>query len=143
MWSSNKFASSDRRRLETPRAPCQDYVMRDLLRRLWEPSVPAPADVPAAPPTPGLAQPSNEASERAAVEARLVGWVRELSRGRLSEIDPDAVLLDRGYLDSITAIEFLAKIEQVYGVRLPERRLSGPRGTVRVLADELSRAPRA
>jgi acyl carrier protein len=60
-------------------------------------------------------------------EAALVDELRELlvelSEGKLPEaaaIEPAGNLFDYGYVDSLTAVEFLARIEERYGVRIDD-----------------------
>lgn len=45
-----------------------------------------------------------------------------------------AHLLDQGWLDSLTAVDFLVRVEAIYGVRIREIDLSGPAGTLEGLA---------
>jgi acyl carrier protein len=46
----------------------------------------------------------------------------ELSEGKLAfeAIDPAASLFDHGYIDSLSAVMFLAHIEERYGVRVED-----------------------
>jgi acyl carrier protein len=46
----------------------------------------------------------------------------ELSEGRLApgEIDPSGHLLDHGYLDSLSAVMFLAHVSDRYGVQIED-----------------------
>ncbi len=64
----------------------------------------------------------------AAVREALGCHLARLSEGRISrdQIDPAASLLDRGYLDSLSAAAFLALIEDEYGVSVSEVDLLGP-----------------
>lgn len=66
----------------------------------------------------------------------LRNWVEELSRGRLraDTLDPRARMWDRGYLDSVTYVQFLARVEAEWGVRIPEHRLTGSLGTLSAVA---------
>jgi len=61
------------------------------------------------------------------------------SAGRLSleGIDPDAQLFDRGYLDSFSYVEFLAFIEETYGVRIDDAQLAGHLSTIAAMADHI------
>lgn len=74
----------------------------------------------------------------------LRAWVAELSRGRLraDALDPHARLCDRGYLDSVTYVQFLARVEAAWGVRVPEHRLTGSLGTLAALATHIAGAGR-
>jgi acyl carrier protein len=46
----------------------------------------------------------------------------ELSDGKLaqSDIDPAGHLVDHGYVDSLSAVSFLAHVEERYGVRIDD-----------------------
>lgn len=73
----------------------------------------------------------------AEVEAALVRLVLASSRARLAleSVNPLAPIVDSGYLDSLTVVEFLARVERELGVRLPESKVHSRRGTIRALAE--------
>jgi acyl carrier protein len=59
-------------------------------------------------------------------------------------IDPDEGLLDAGYVDSLTAAQLLAWVEEAYGVHVSVDRLVGDLSTLRALASWVAvRARRA
>lgn len=68
--------------------------------------------------------------------------VAGLSRGRLRphELDADAHLFDRGYLDSLSYVEFLLHVETAWGVRVPDAQLIGRLNTLRAMADHVAAA---
>ena len=70
------------------------------------------------------------------LEALLTGWVTAASRGAFGgrALDPEAPLFGSGYLDSLSVVAFLARVEDHFGVRVPERLVAGPRGTLRGVA---------
>lgn len=72
----------------------------------------------------------------AAIQSALAGRVAALSRGRVRAdgVLPDAHLLDRGWLDSVSVVELLAFVEAQWGVVIPETRLAGRLGTLRALS---------
>lgn len=74
----------------------------------------------------------------------LRAWVAELSGGRLraEALDPNARMCDRGYLDSVTYVQFLARVEATFGVVIPEHRLTGSLGTLAAVAAHLAGASR-
>ena len=53
-------------------------------------------------------------------------------------IDPEAGLLDAGYLDSLSATELLSHVEEVYGVYVAADRLVGDLYSLRALADGIA-----
>lgn len=67
-------------------------------------------------------QPFNTPAPVAEVLRRLVV---ELSSGRLAAADIDAAqpLLDAGYVDSLSAVILLARIEEIWGVQLDDSEL--------------------
>jgi acyl carrier protein len=78
--------------------------------------------------------------------ARLIHTLRqhvaESSGSRLTaeEIREDAQLFDRGYLDSFSYVEFLAFIEQTYGVRIDDSQLAGNLNTIAAMAAHILQA---
>ena len=67
----------------------------------------------------------------AALTKELVALNSELEG---TTIDPDATLLDVGYLDSLSATELLAYVERTYGVYVAADRLVGDLPSMRRLA---------
>jgi acyl carrier protein len=63
----------------------------------------------------------------------------DISRGRLraEEIQEHGPLFDRGYLDSFSYVEFLAFIEQKYGVRIEDSQLAGRLTTIAAMAEHI------
>jgi acyl carrier protein len=55
-------------------------------------------------------------------------------------VRPDAELLGAGYLDSLSATEFLSHIEETYGVQIGLDRLVGDLATMDALARHLAAA---
>lgn len=73
-----------------------------------------------------LPEPSSPASPEAPdVVDALRTDVAALSEGKLTaaEIDPEGHLFDYGYLSSLTAVMFLAKIEERFGVEIEDLEL--------------------
>jgi acyl carrier protein len=56
------------------------------------------------------------------IQEQLRRYLVEASEGELRDeaIDPTASLLDYGYIDSLSAVMFLAHIEERYGVRIED-----------------------
>jgi acyl carrier protein len=84
---------------------------------------------------------SGPADSRASVIQALRHHVAEGSQGRLRarEIQEDGQLFDRGYLDSFSYVEFLAFIEQTYGVRIDDSQLAGQLNTIAAMAEHILR----
>ena len=82
------------------------------------------------------ATPDAKADRRQGVIQALRQQVAEKSGGRLSldEVNPDAQMFDRGYLDSFSYVEFLAFIEQAYQVRIDDSELAGHLSTIAAMA---------
>lgn len=57
-----------------------------------------------------------------------------------SEVDPEAELLGAGYLDSLSATEFLSHVEAAYDVAVGIDRLVGDLATIRALATYITDA---
>ena len=76
---------------------------------------------------------------RASVIQALRRQVALGSGGRLraQEIDEDAQLFDRGYLDSFSYVEFLAFIEHTYRVRIDDSQLAGHLSTIAAMAEHI------
>jgi acyl carrier protein len=66
--------------------------------------------------------------------------IAALSRGRLHprEVDADAHLFDRGYLDSLSYVEFLLHVEADWAVKVPDAQLIGRFNTLRALAAHIA-----
>lgn len=82
---------------------------------------------------------SGLADSRASVIQALRRHVAEGSRGRLTaqEIREDGALFDRGYLDSLSYVEFLVFIEHTYRVRIDDSQLAGHLSTIAAMADHI------
>jgi acyl carrier protein len=63
-----------------------------------------------------------EAPSPAEIRDELRRYLVEVSDGALSHdaIDPSAPLVDHGYVDSLSAVMFLAHVEERYGVRIED-----------------------
>lgn len=66
----------------------------------------------------------------------------EISEGELSleEIDPEAHILDFGYVDSLRAVMLLARIEERFGVEIEDMELLESLTTLRSIATRVSEA---
>jgi len=89
---------------------------------------PAPASGAAAP-----------AGSRAAIMHALMEQIVKQSENGLTyeSIDPDAVMCDRGYIDSLTYVAFLVFVEERYGVRILDHQLRSNLRTVSAVADRV------
>ena len=92
------------------------------------------AFLPASSPSTSVAAPAG--SHEAVVRA-LVEQIVKQSENALTydSIDPDAVMCDRGYLDSLTYVAFLVFVEERYGVRISDHQLTSRLRTVSGVAD--------
>ena len=81
---------------------------------------------------------SSAAAKGDLVEA-LVALLVEVSEGKLKEqdIDPAANLFDFGYVDSLTGVMFLARIEERWGVHIEDFDLVERLGTIEAVAAHL------
>ena len=79
------------------------------------------------------------AGSREAVVHALVTQIVKQSEHELAydSIDPDAVMCDRGYLDSLTYVAFLLFVEETYGVRISDYQLTSSLRTVSAVADRV------
>lgn len=70
------------------------------------------------------------------IAAELRSQLAELSEGKLAAdaIDETGHLFDYGYVDSLSAVTFLAQIEERYGVRVDDVELVERLHTVRAIA---------
>jgi acyl carrier protein len=81
------------------------------------------------------------AASGAATGTNLVDELRallaEVSEGKLhaSEIDPAANLFDFGYVDSLSGVMFLARIEEQWGVHVEDFDLVDRLNTIEALAE--------
>ena len=77
------------------------------------------------------------AGSRESVVSVLVQQIVKQSENALTyeSIDPDAVMCDRGYLDSLTYVAFLVFVEERYGVRISDHQLTSRLRTVSGVAD--------
>jgi acyl carrier protein len=85
---------------------------------------------------------SNPDAEGEALVASLRGVVAELSEGKLSvsQIDPDAHLFDYGYVNSLSAVMFLAHIAEHHGVQIEDVELIEDCTTLRAVAERIRAA---
>jgi acyl carrier protein len=75
-------------------------------------------------------------SREAVVRALVTQIVKQSGNGLTSDsIDPDAGMCDRGYIDSLTYVEFLLFVEETYGVRISDYQLTSSLRTVSAVAD--------
>lgn len=76
----------------------------------------------------------------ALLQADLAAVIVRLSEGRLraEQLDPRAVMFDRGYLDSLSYVELLVHIEARWGVRVEDTELVGRLNTLGALAADLA-----
>ena len=81
---------------------------------------------------------SSAAAKGDLVEA-LVALLVEVSEGKLKQqdIDPAANLFDFGYVDSLTGVMFLARIEERWGVHIEDFDLVERLGTIEAVASHL------
>ncbi len=79
------------------------------------------------------------AGSREAVVRALVTQIVKQSENEIAyeSIDPDAVMCDRGYLDSLTYVAFLLFVEETYGVRISDYQLTSNLRTVSAVADRV------
>lgn len=77
------------------------------------------------------------AGSREAIVLALVKQIVKQSENELAydSIDPDAVMCDRGYLDSLTYVGFLLFVEETYGVSISDYQLTSSLRTVSAVAD--------
>jgi acyl carrier protein len=71
--------------------------------------------------------------------ASLQAVLAELSEGKLaaSQIDPDAHLFDFGYVNSLSAVMFLAHISEQHGVEIEDVELIEEVTTLRAVAQRI------
>jgi acyl carrier protein len=73
------------------------------------------------------------------LEEALCALLVEVSEGKLkaNEVDPAANLFDFGYVDSLTGVMFLARIEERWGVHIEDFDLVERLSTIQALAAHL------
>lgn len=91
---------------------------------------------------------SRERAVAGPVAVRDVGEIVELLRRQLAEIsdgkltadaiDPTGHLFDYGYVDSLSAVMFLAHIEETWGVRIDDMELVERLNTLSAIAQHVS-----
>jgi acyl carrier protein len=113
-----------------------------ILRRLFgSPGDAAPPDEKsAATPTSASTGPASAfapAGSREAIVHALVTQIVKQSENGLAydAVDPDAIMCDRGYIDSLSYVGFLLFIEETYGVRISDYQLTSSLRTVSAVAD--------
>ena len=98
-------------------------------------TAPAPAPAPSASASGAAAPPG---AREAVVQALVEQIVKQSENGLTYEsIDPDAVMCDRGYIDSLTYVAFLVFVEERYGVRILDHQLRSSLRTVAAVADRV------
>jgi len=82
-------------------------------------------------------KPMDARLDPARIAAELRNELAELSEGKLTAdaIDEGGHLFDYGYVDSLSAVTFLARIEDRYGVRIDDVDLVERLHTVRSIAE--------
>jgi acyl carrier protein len=110
----------------------------NLLKR----STPAD-DGPTASPAPVLHPLSQADEDLAALVHELRRHIVEFSDGKLRAEDVDARchLFDYGYIDSLSAVNFLALVEQDYGVRIEDAELLDQFSTLHAIAVRIRTSP--
>jgi acyl carrier protein len=70
----------------------------------------------------------------------LCAILAEVSEGKLraAEIDPSVNLFDYGYVDSLSGVMFLARIEEIWGVQIEDFDLVKRFNTIRAIAEFVS-----
>lgn len=114
---------------------------KDRLKRSIAGDASAPAPVEPTPPPNLRAVPAGDPSHDALVEElrqRLV----TLAEGKLraEEIEARGHLFDYGYVDSLSAVTFLAVLEQEYGTRIEDVELLDQLSTLDAIAERIREA---
>lgn len=99
---------------------------------------------PEAPPTGASPEPAARTQTGTAdsdsILADLRAWAVEISQEGLqaADLDPDPGIFDEGYVDSMSYVELLSRIEQRYGVAIPDEQVVGStlRDLARYVAEE-------
>ncbi len=78
--------------------------------------------------------------DRAAIVEILRNDLVEISEGKLAlaEVDPNGHLFDYGYVDSLSAVVFLARIESRFGIEIEDIELIEELTTVDLIAGRLA-----
>ena len=87
----------------------------------------------------GQRVPERAGDDAEEIVAALREVVAELSEGKLAaaQIDADAHLFDYGYVNSLSAVMFLAHISERYGVEIEDVALIEEVTTLRAVADRV------
>jgi acyl carrier protein len=113
-------------------------ILKRLFGRLGDGAAQDEKSEVALPPTPSASAPvAVPAGSREAVVRALVKQIVKQSENELTyeSIDPGAAMCDRGYLDSLTYVEFLVFVEETYGVRISDYQLTSSLRTLSAVAD--------
>jgi acyl carrier protein len=96
----------------------------------------AGVDAPAAAQAPSLKAVSSNDAEFAALVDELRQRLAEFSDGKLraEQIDARSHLFDYGYIDSLSAVSFLALLEENYGTRIEDAELLDQLSTLDAIA---------
>jgi acyl carrier protein len=92
---------------------------------------------------PGGSPPASSSVEREAIIAALRGHLETVWRAankpfNLADFDQSADLYEKGYVDSLSAAQFLLLAEKQYGITLPDWLLGGRAKSLVDLADHIS-----
>jgi acyl carrier protein len=112
---------------------------KNLLKR----STATAADDSPAPPRAAVLQPVPADAALADLVHELRRHIVEFSDGKLRAEDVDAGchLFDYGYIDSLSAVNFLALVEQDYGVRIEDAELLDQYSTLHAIAVRIRTSP--
>jgi acyl carrier protein len=115
-------------------------ILRRLFGRRWDGTAAENEKSGEAPPPASTASVSvvgAPAGSREAVVHALMEQIVKQSETDLTydSIEPDAVMCDRGYIDSLTYVAFLVFVEETYGVRISDYQLTSSLRTVSAVAD--------
>jgi acyl carrier protein len=108
------------------------------LKQIFASAKPEPAAGPAPAPVAtdsGAATPGTTLAE---LKRFLSAQMSGPAKVEASDIPDDAHVLDGGYVDSVTAVDFLVFIQKRFGVRLSETDLTGGLGQLSKLAARLA-----
>ncbi len=97
------------------------------------------APAPAAPVS--AAEVQSDAGDSSEVLAVLKGKIVELANGQISleSVEPNAILFDFGYVDSLSAVTLISFVEEQYKVSITELDLVGSLNTLQALSDHITR----
>ena len=111
-------------------------MLNRLFGRRGEGAAPGEESTPSAPSASSGSAVSPAGSREAIVHALVTQLVKQSESGlAYAAVDPDAVMCDRGYIDSLTYVGFLLFIEETYGVRISDYQLTSSLRTVSAVAD--------